>query len=200
MYTTRITTMALVLTMLLNACKENKESHASYYTVNSEKSSIQWKGSAPTHYHIGTFNIEGDISTEKEMITNGEFTIPISSIINTDLPEGPNQELISHLTGPDFFNLALHPYAKFKITKVTPLTPDDLSNYNITGDFTLIGQTHELSFPAKIELSDDSLKTTASFTFNRLKWGMESFNNPNEKLYILPNIEITLDIHSSKKD
>ncbi|ADY53200.1 YceI family protein [Pseudopedobacter saltans DSM 12145] len=200
MYTIRTITAALVLTMLFNACKENKETTKSNYAVNSEKSSIKWKGSAPTHYHIGTFNVEGDISTENDAVTNGEFTFPISSITNTDLPEGPNQELISHLSSPDFFNLALHPYAKFKITKVTPVSENDHLNYNITGDFTLIGQTHELSFPAKIEFSNDSLKTTANFTFNRLKWGMESFNDPNEKLYILPEIEITLDIHSAKKD
>ena len=100
--------------------------------------------------------------------------------------------------------MALYPNAEFKITKVQPYNKAETgaisgANYLITGDFTMVGQTHPISFPAKINYTTDSVKTEATFKLDRTKWGMNSYTNPDEGLYIQPNVDMHLKIAAGRK-
>lgn len=66
----------------------------------------------------------------------------------------------------------------------------------ITGAFSMIGQTHSISFPAVIQTDLNHISAEASFKLNRLEWGMNNYNDPQQGLYILPEIDITLKIYS----
>jgi polyisoprenoid-binding protein YceI len=190
----------IVLTMALTmfiACQSEPET--AIYQINPKTSTVEWKGNAPHHFHSGSFDVSGEITLTNDSITGGGFTIPITSITNYELPEAPKEQLLAHLKGPDFFNIAVHPNAKFKITGVKSLVGDSAANYQISGDFTLIGQTHPLSFPAKITKAKDSLNAIAEFKFNRLQWGMSSYNDPKQQMYILPDIEIKLNLQFASK-
>ncbi|WP_256010360.1 YceI family protein [Desertivirga xinjiangensis] len=190
----------LALTLLVSCQKD--EERTSTYIVKADASKVEWKGSATDHFHEGSFDVEGELKmNSKGVISGGEFNIPISSIKNYDLPEGPREDLLAHLKSPDFFNLALHPDAKFHITSVSPYLRGTSSavegaNYVVTGDFSMIGQTHQISFPAKITSEGTTVHTDAYFKINRLNWGMNSYNDPEESLYLLPEVEITLNITS----
>lgn len=92
-------------------------------------------------------------------VTSGTFTIPIATMANFDLPDEVKPMLLEHLKSPDFFHLALHPSASFKIKKVQSLAnASEGANYTVTGDFTMLGQTHPVSFPANIHLQGSSLE------------------------------------------
>ncbi|WP_199118603.1 YceI family protein [Pedobacter sp. ASV28] len=200
---TKLKTIILLISLSLafTACQQINKQEIATYQINSKTSAIEWKGSAPHHFHSGSFDAMGEIVMENDTIKGGDFSIPIASITNYELPAEPKEQLLTHLKSPDFFNAALHPYAKFLITHAKLLSVDTTAqaNYLISGDFTLIGQTHPLSFPAKIIFSGDSLKATATFKFDRLKWGMTSYNDPAQEMYILPDIEVKLNIHAAKK-
>lgn len=192
---------AIVIMAALTACNKEQD-NGRVYAVNEKTSLVEWKGIASDHFHTGAFDLTGNIKTEDGKITSGAFIIPISSISNYDLPDTLKIELLNHLKGTDFFNVAVHPNAKFILRKTEALDKSDTLaasryNYRVTGDFSMIGQTHEINFPAKITLADDSLYTTAAFKLNRLKWGMNSFNDPSKPLYLLPNVEIKLDVKAA---
>lgn len=192
----------VALTLLMSCQKDEKTT--STYIVKEDASKVEWKGSATDHFHEGSFDVEGELKmNDKGEVSAGDFIIPIASISNYDLPEGPREELLRHLKSPDFFNLALHPNAKFHITSVSPYLGGSDSavkgaNYLVTGDFSMIGQTHEISFPAKITSDGATVHTDAYFKINKLKWGMTSYNDPEESLYLLPEVEITLNITSTR--
>ncbi|WP_207532660.1 YceI family protein [Desertivirga arenae] len=192
----------LALTLLLSCQKD--ENATTTYSVKEDASKVEWKGSATDHFHVGSFGVKGDLKTDgKGVLSAGDFRIPIASIKNYDLPEGPREELLDHLKSPDFFNLALHPEASFHITSVKPYnggTPSAVegANYEVTGDFSMIGQTHQISFPAKITNDEAGLHTHAFLKINRLNWGMTSYNDPAQALYILPEVEIILSINAVK--
>jgi len=188
--------MLVASTMLFIACKHNPELNT--YQINAKTSTVEWKGNAPHHFHSGSFDVSGELTMSNDSIVGGSFTIPIASITNYELPDGPKAQLLGHLKSPDFFNVAVHPNAKFKITSVKPMPNDTATNYHVYGDFSLIGQTHPLDFLAKITSTEDSLSAIASFTFNRLKWGMSSYNDPKQQMYILPDIEIKLNLQLTK--
>lgn len=184
--------------LLLAACSGKDEAIAQKFKVDESVSVAEWKGSAPTHFHKGSFKVTGDFVTNgTKKLTGGNFTIPIASIENFDLEGVPKQELLTHLKSPAFFNLAVYPTATFKITKIEDHKDAATgANAMVTGEFTMIGQTHPLRIPAKITITKDKIQVTATFKLNRLTWGMNSFNDPKETLYILPDIDITLNIQA----
>jgi polyisoprenoid-binding protein YceI len=42
----------------------------------------------------------------------------------------------------------------------------------ITGDFTMLGRTKSITFPATLTATGEALKLIASFKINRSEWGM----------------------------
>jgi len=109
-------------------------------------------------------------------------------------------QLLEHLKSPDFFNMALHPNAAFEITKIEAYHGQDgVQNANqlVTGNFTLAGQTHPISFPANITYAGDSLKVASTFKLDRTQWGLTKYNNPKEKMYILPDADISLKLQAA---
>jgi len=190
-----------LLIATMSACK--KMHQATNYEINSTTSKIQWKGSATDHFHVGSFDLSGDLTVAGTVVKSGEFTIPISSIADYDLPDPVRQQLLDDLKSANFFNILIHPESKFQITDVEPYVGVDTgavqgANYLVTGDFTMIGETHQLSFPAKITIAGDSLKTEATFKLDRTKWGMNIYTDSTQKLYIYPNVDISLHIQAGK--
>lgn len=191
------------LLLSMTACKKNTPKDIAY-TVNGTTSKVEWKGSAPDHFHIGSFKLTGSLNTNsKGVISSGEFNIPISSIENYDLENPQRQALLDDLLSDHFFNVVVHPNAKFRITEVKSYTTPvadaiEGANYMISGDFSMLGKTNFISFPAKITSTAESLITEAKFKIDRTKWGMNIYSDPAGQLYILPDINISLNIQSSK--
>ncbi|SIO36563.1 YceI family protein [Chitinophaga niabensis] len=189
------------LLVVFAACSSNQPKANKTFRIVENRSVVEWKGSAPTHFHKGTFQVTGSFETNGEgNITSGQFVIPIASIINTDLPEPAKNELINHLKSPDFFNLAQHPEASFRINNVLyegEQKPDS-NQVTVVGDFSMIGQTHPINFIASVIHEGDRISVEATFSINRLKWGMTSFSDPKAELYILPDVELKLHIQAEK--
>ena len=189
---------ALAALSVFTACSHKESISATDFKADEARSAIEWKGSAPTHFHRGAFKVSGNLQTgSKGEITGGDFTIPIASISNFDLTnEAEREALLTDLKSPRFFNMLVHPEAGFHITKVAPYS-DGTSSVNtmITGDFTMIGQTHSIQIPATIKTEKDKIAAEGSFKLNRLQWGMNSFNDPDQELYILPDVEISLKLY-----
>ncbi|MBO9595766.1 MAG: YceI family protein [Niabella sp.] len=189
---------------LLFSCSRNGAVLRNTFEVDAASSSVEWKGSAPDHFHIGAFDVTGALTADRYgRIKSGTFRIPIASIRDFDLEDPLKEQLLTHLKSADFFNLPVYPEARFQITEVQPYHQKepaalDGANMLITGDFTLMGQTHQLRFPAKVTMSGDRIQTEASFNLNRLIWGMSSFSDPEQPLYILPEVGITLKIRAIK--
>ncbi|PTX21549.1 YceI-like domain-containing protein [Pontibacter mucosus] len=187
--------------LCLTSC-EDEELSKSTYALQESASVVTWKGYSPALYHDGSFQVQSqDIQVVDGKVTSGTFTIPIATIENFDLPDEVKPMLLEHLKSPDFFNLALHPTASFRITKMQPLaSASEGANNTVTGDFTMLGQTHPISFPANIRLQGSNLKLEASFKLDRTKWGMTYAADPAlGDHHILPEVDIQLDLTASRK-
>ena len=188
--------------IVLAGCNKTKNGNRTY-EVNNATSVAEWKGSAPDHFHIGSFGVQGAVTTTADgTIKEGKFIIPISSIQDFDLPDPVRQQLLDHLKSPDFFDMALHPNAAFEITQIEAYsgqTGITGANTLVTGNFTLIGQTHPITFPAKISYTSDSLKVTATLQIDRTKWGMTKYSDSTSAEYIIPNADISLNVQAAKK-
>ncbi|QMU28338.1 YceI family protein [Adhaeribacter radiodurans] len=184
--------------LLLSSCKHTEPEAKETYVLDNN-SVAEWKGSSPALFHEGDFSVSStNLKVVNAKIKSGTFTIPIASIRNFDLSEEVKPQLLNHLKSPDFFNLALYPEASFTIVQVTPYTGKESTaiigaNYLVNGNFTLLGKTNSISFPAKININNKKLTAEATFTLDRTKWGMNYAADPAlGEHHILPAVSIHL--------
>ncbi|RDC64212.1 YceI family protein [Adhaeribacter pallidiroseus] len=175
------------------------------YSLDPEKSVVEWSGASPKVSHQGSFAVTcTSLEVTDGQLKGGTFVIPIASIKNFDLPKALKPVLLKHLKSKDFLNLALYPEAIFKITQITSLSPTAEGSAleataQVTGDFTLLGNTHAITFPAKIDIHEDTLLVDASFKLDRTKWGMDYAADPAlENRHIYPEVAIHVQLAGTK--
>lgn len=179
------------------------------YELDETKSIAEWKGYLKTGYfNEGSIAVRStSISVSEGKITGGSFTIPLSSILNFNLPTPEvKQELIHHLQSADFFNMALHPNLKFEITGVTTYSGTgtdvvDGANYQVSGMLTMLGKANLIGFPARIAFNGDNVTVEAKLGVDRTRWGIlyaTDTSKPAEAI-IEPVIDIHLKLTGHKK-
>lgn len=143
------------------------------YTVNLEKSNMEWHGRKVTGKHNGAINIKsGVLRFNADKLIGGEFEVDMNTIVNIDI-EGAdmNKKLVDHLKSDDFFSVDSFPVAVFKITEVKSNQVEGSdANYWIKGDLTIKGITNPVEFYAKVDKAGDNVTATAEMTLDRAKW------------------------------
>ncbi len=201
----KILPIALVLTALFSCNKKDKPADPSAYKVDATASKAEWRGEATDHFHVGSFTVMGNLTaTPKGEIKEGNFVIPIASIEDYDLQDPIKSVLLDDLKSANFFDIAIHPTASFHITKVESYSGNDTSavvgaNNLVTGEFTMLGKTNIISFPAKVTASTTGVTTEAKFSIDRTKWGMTIYSDPTQQLYILPTVKMHLTVYAAKQ-
>ncbi len=146
-----------------------------------ESSKVEWLGTKPTGTHFGTLGIkDGSLFIKDGKLLGGEFTMDMNSIVVLDL-EDPEMKgnLTGHLKSADFFLVDSFPTANFKFATVTPINAVEgtsegvVATHRIEGNLTMRGVTRKISFPANIEINENSVKgVTPQFVLNRTEWNV----------------------------
>jgi polyisoprenoid-binding protein YceI len=139
------------------------------FVIDKKESIVTWKCSmviAIKGGHTGFISAsKGELLIEKNQLVGGTVDIDMSTI--TDEHHNSDNGLIDHLKSPDFFDVEKFPISTFVVTKVAPA---DGGNVTVTGNLTVKGITHEISFPATVEVKDDIVKANGKVTIDRTKW------------------------------
>lgn len=170
--------------------------------VDTQASSINWKGFKPGGSHHGTISVkEGSLVTGANDSLAGSFVIDMNSIINEDLTDAEtNAKLVGHLKSADFFDVEKYPTSNFVITNVKPLaTANDSVTHIISGNLKMKDAEKNISFGAKV--TKDGTKYTAKsvpFTIDRSQWnikyGSKSFFDDLKDNFINDEIELQITI------
>lgn len=140
--------LATIFMMAFNPIKED------VYTVDIANSSIGWSAKKVGGGHTGTVKItEGSLVYNGKSLQKGVFLMDMSSITSD------NARVTTHLKSPDFFSAEKNPSSKFEITKVSAAGKERVS---ITGNLTIKGITHPLTFPATVKQGKDVVVAVAS--------------------------------------
>ena len=83
----------------------------------------------------------------------------------TEIPK-----LTAHLKSPDFFDVRQYPKAKFRTTSIGP--GNEPGTYAVTGKFSLLATTKDLTIPAKIEVTPQGVTVVSKFQLDRTQFGM----------------------------
>lgn len=173
------------------------------YKIDTAASVIEWKGKKVAYGHNGTLKVQsGEFQVENNTIKSGNVVADMKSMANTDIKEEKdNKKLIGHLSSPDFFNVEKNPTSEFKLISVKPSKAKD--EVIIKGDFTMVGQTHPIEFPATVKFENGTATGQGTVKIDRTKWGLK-YNSGNffkdlaaDKI-INNDIELTLKIVAKK--
>lgn len=178
------------------------------FVVDTAASRIRFTGHGVGKNHPGRFKLSGgNVSIANNQVTGGQFTININSMEMEQEGEMITGKLRPHLLSGDFFDASKFGNARFEITGVTPYQPGDNdtslvagANYNVSGNFTLKDVTKNITFPAKIDLDENTLKAKANFDIDRTQWQM---NYGNDKTlgdkFISEKVNIELDLQAKRQ-
>ena len=170
--------------------------------IDSSKSSVRWVGKKVTGSHNGHVTISsGEAKLEGDKLVGGEFEVAMTTIQVEDITNAKdNAKLTGHLKSDDFFSVTSFPVATFKITKAEPIANAAAGqpNYNITGDLSIKGMKHSITFPATITIGADSATANAKIAVDRTKYNVrygsgKFFENLGDKL-IYDEFEVDLDL------
>ncbi len=168
--------------------------------IDLKASKVEWKGKKLTGEHHGTILLKsGQLLFDENKLSGGAFEIDMTSINNLDLTDtDSNKKLVGHLKSDDFFSVANHPTSKFEITKVEHKSGD---SYNLTGNLTIKGITHPITFPATISNKDGKVSAVADIKFDRSKYDVRFgsktfFDNIGDKV-IYDEVELKVNLISS---
>ncbi|MFY0606153.1 MAG: YceI family protein [Cyclobacteriaceae bacterium] len=170
------------------------------YTVDTDKSQVEWVGKKVTGQHNGTVNLKsGSLDFSAGKLEGGTFTIDMTSLVSTDLSGEYKGKLEGHLKSDDFFGVENFPTATFVVTKAVPQGP---GKYKVVGDITIKGKTEEIQFPVTLEEKDGMITGTADMTIDRskfdIRYGSGSFFDDLGDKTIYDDFELSVKISASK--
>ncbi|MBW8359279.1 MAG: YceI family protein [Weeksellaceae bacterium] len=222
----KLSILALSAILTLAACKESKtdqvstateqavaETAGESFAVNTEASTVKW-----TAYHkgglnprFGTTQATGTFTVENGALTAGTLTSDINSLttdptaVDPKLSDGKTSaDLDAHLKAADFFDAAKYPGVKFEITKVDDLAAGAASkvegaNKTVSGNLTIKDKTVNVTFPAKVEVTETGLTLVSNFTINRQDWGLAYGTEGDPKDWMISQeVDLELNIVANK--
>lgn len=144
------------------------------FEVSVAESTVNWKGTKPTgSAHVGTVAIkEGKLATTDGAVSAGGFVMDLTTLAVTDegMDEETKAKLLGHLTTKDFFLVEEFPTATFEITNATA--------DSLIGNLTIKNITKSITIPYAAEVTEGTLRASASFSIDRTIWGV-TFNSGN---------------------
>ena len=165
------------LLFINNVDAEQPAKKVKEFKVQTSESKVFWTGKKVSGEHTGVISIKnGEIVLDGDTFVGAKINIDMSSIICTDLTDATyNQKLIGHLKSDDFFSVEKFPESNFKATQFNAISGAKAgeANYTIKGMLSIKGISHEISFPAKLEIKNDMLQIDASVSVDRTKWDIK---------------------------
>lgn len=145
------------------------------FTFKPTASTITWHAEKITGSHQGTVALKsGSIVIEDNKLKGGSFIVDMSTIEVTDIQGEGKNKLEGHLNSQDFFNTGEFPESTFVITKVEYTKPTEENlNTNITGTLIIKGLKNEVSFPAKVEITDGKFAAYGEMKIDRTKFNVK---------------------------
>lgn len=154
-----------------NASASPVSSLGQKYIIDTKESVLTWKGSmvlAPEGEHIGYVHIsKGELMIEKDQLVGGMVEIDMKTIEYKDKTN--KNTPVNHLKSPDYFDVEKFPTSVIEITRVASVSGKTIK---VTGNLTIKGVTHPVTFPAEMEVKDGIVKANGQVIIDRTDWGI----------------------------
>jgi len=166
--------------------------NAEHLTFGPPNSRVTFVGTKMVGHHDGGFDrFTGTLDLSPEHLEASRVTVDIEmASVNTD-----TERLTGHLRSGDFFDAEHFPHSTFTSTEIRAGGANG-ATHTITGNLTMRGQTHGVTFPATIAVTPGEVTANAEFTINRRDWGIVYAGMPDNLIH--DEVLIRLAIHAPR--
>lgn len=149
------------------------------YKIDPAKTKVEWTGYKIASEHRGLVPVkEGSLIVKDGVIQQGTVSMEMNKLSVTDISGTMAEKLRAHLQHDDFFATDKYPEAKLAI-KSSKKTAKGL---DITGDLTIRGKTHPISFTATdVKETAKTFFANAVIKVDRTLYGVEFNSGKNLK-------------------
>lgn len=139
---------------------------ATDYKVDVKESQVKWTGKKVSGQHFGTISFkQGNLSASGNTVSVAGFEMDMNSIVCSDLEnESWNSRLVGHLKSDDFFSVEKYPVSSLAVSKVENLGGNQ---FRFTGNLTIKGTTHPVTFDAKVDVANGQLVAEGAIKVDR---------------------------------
>lgn len=132
---------------------------AKQYEVDHTRSSVKWNGKKVTGEHYGSIRLKsGMLEMKDDLISAATMEMDMTTIVCEDITDaGSNGRLVGHLKSDDFFSVEKFPTASFILTQVKKVKGNE---YDFTGNLTIKGITHPVTFRATAVTEGNLLRSS----------------------------------------
>ncbi len=195
------TMLALALVLGTNAFAQTKEKTTTY-TVDPQKTKIEYVGKKVTGQHNGTVDVKsGNLVFKGAELSAGEIIVDMNSMTVEDIKEKEYADkFLGHMKSEDFFNTQKYPESKLVIKKTKKVGSD----LEVSGDLTMIGKTQPVNFKVTDwKWSDKEVTGKAKLVLDRTKWDLrygsgKFFKGLGDKM-IHDDFELMIDLFATRK-
>lgn len=129
-------------------------------------STVNFVGSKVTGSHSGGFKtVTGHFTLKDGALAGNDHKV----VIDINSIWSDSDQLTGHLKSADFFDAEKFPESTFVATSIEKKSD---TAYEVSGNFTLHGVTKNITFPATVTESGDSVKIESKFDINRQDFGI----------------------------
>lgn len=132
----------------------------------AERSSVEFVGAKVTGSHRGSFKTPTGTA---ELAEDGTLRGLSVEIDTRNLAIEP-AKLAEHPRSPDFFDVEQYPEATFRMVSARPKAGADGQIHELTGDLSIRGKSHRITFPASVRVTDGNVDASAAFKIDRRKF------------------------------
>lgn len=190
------------------------EQQGAVYNVDAATSIVKWTGThkGGLNPRFGVVKAEGTVAVENNVVTGGKFTLDLNSLTTDEASVDPatsggkkSTDLDGHLKSADFFDVEKYPTSTFEITSVAAFDAakdqsvlEGATNV-ISGNLTIKDKTVNVTFPAKVTVTEGEVSLESKFTINRQDWGLTYGTEGDAKDWMISQeINIELNVHAKK--
>ncbi len=148
-----------------------------FTNLDTAASFAVWTGKKLAGTHSGKILFKGGkFEFKKNALSGGEVVADLNSITNEDVKDPTyNQKLVGHLKGEDFFDVAKHPEAKFKIKSANELHNIVAGQPNVEVNGTLSIRGVEKAFSTKVMMNpvEGGFEIKGKILIDRTQFGLK---------------------------
>jgi polyisoprenoid-binding protein YceI len=152
---------------------------AGQYTVSTSTSAVNWtarKKLVDGYADTGVIPIKsGTITQQATGTLKADIVLRLDEIRAGSVAndKAPPSRLTQHLRSEDFFATSEYPTGTIAVKGTEPIaSTTKKTDYTVTADVTMKGNTNTVTFPAKIGTKADQLNVQANMTIDRTRWGI----------------------------
>lgn len=130
--------------------------HVDVYQLDTEASTLAWKGKKLTGEHYGDIKFTGGELRDNHGAISGKFEVDMNTIVCNDLKGESKTKLENHLKSEDFFDSKTFPKSTFAITSIKPFAGNaDGFTHTVSGNLTIRDKTNPIIFNTKLNPDDN---------------------------------------------